>query len=257
MFHILVSHLPITICVLFVRFHRYHIPFSMSDRSSFTYSYRCIFLLTTRWLPVFARVPYYSPSPCHMHTVHNCHHITSFHPPVKQYITTHHNTDYTRLQFCICNINVAMARAALCVVLCGVYCIHTSVLLRVPPLKFTSLPIFIPPALLTCSSPSLRCSLPPPLAPTPLFPSLRPSSLVPYFTLLPLPRLPLPPSLTSWLPHSLPLIPPSLPPPPSRCSLPHPPSILAPSLPPPCLLPVVQFNVHLVCLASCIVFCSA
>ena len=32
-------------------------------------------LLCTRWLPGFARVPYYAPSPCHMHPCHNCHHI--------------------------------------------------------------------------------------------------------------------------------------------------------------------------------------
>ena len=46
-----------------------------------------------RWLPGFARVPY-APSPCHMHPVHNCHHIKSCHPPDKQYIKTHHNTEF-------------------------------------------------------------------------------------------------------------------------------------------------------------------
>ena len=46
--------------------------------------------------PGFARVPYayYAPSTCHMHPVHNCHHIKSCHRPVKQYITMHHNTEY-------------------------------------------------------------------------------------------------------------------------------------------------------------------
>ena len=50
----------------------------------------------TRWLPGFARVPYayYAPSTCHMHPFHNCHHIKSCHRPVKQYITTHHNTEF-------------------------------------------------------------------------------------------------------------------------------------------------------------------
>ena len=29
-----------------------------------------------------------------MHPAHNCHHIKSCHPPVKQYTMTHHNTEY-------------------------------------------------------------------------------------------------------------------------------------------------------------------
>ena len=64
---------------------------------------------------------------------------------------------------------MAMAMAALCVVLCAVYCILASVLLRVPPLKFPFLPISIPPYL-HCSDPSLRCSLPPPFATPPSYP---------------------------------------------------------------------------------------
>ena len=114
-----------------------------------------------------------------------------------------------------------MARAVLCVVLCAVYCILVSVLLMVPPLKSPSLPISRLPTLLTCSSLSLRCSLPPPLASF-------------------LPSLPLPPFLTSSIPHSLPL---SLPP------ILHPSSLL------PCL-PPVQCTPY-VCLASCTLLCSA
>ena len=71
---------------------------------------------TTRWLPGFARVPYYAQSQCHMHPVHNCHHIKSCHPPVKQYIMTHHNTEfisYTCSLFFICNTKVSRPRAAL------------------------------------------------------------------------------------------------------------------------------------------------
>ena len=111
------------------------------------------------------------------------------------------------------------------VLFCGltaVYCIQASVLLRVPHLKFPSLPISLPPMLLPFSSPSLRCSLIPPLASSlPSF--LRsvhayvPSSLVPILNLPSLPPLPLPPSLTSSLPHALPLLPPS---PLFPCSLP-------------------------------------
>ena len=54
------------------------------------------FLETPLWptLDTSLRVPYYAPSPCHMHPVHNCHHIQSCHPPVKQYIMTHHNTEF-------------------------------------------------------------------------------------------------------------------------------------------------------------------
>ena len=42
-------------------------------------------IYNTRWLPGFARVPYYAPSPCHMHPGHNCRHIKSCPPPDKQY----------------------------------------------------------------------------------------------------------------------------------------------------------------------------
>ena len=76
------------------------------------------------WLPGFALVPYYAPSPCHMHTVHNCHHIESFHPPVKQYTTTHRNTEfkyYTCSLFFICNTKVSRARSPLLGVLCNAY----------------------------------------------------------------------------------------------------------------------------------------
>ena len=114
-----------------------------------------------------------------------------------------------------------------CVLFCAltaVYCILASVLLRVPPLTFPYLPISLSPTFLLFSSPSPRCSHLPPLAPSlPSF--LRPvhayvpSSLVPFLNLPSLPPLPLPPSLTSSLPHALPLLPPS-----------H--SPIAPSLPP-------------------------
>ena len=166
-------------------------------------------ILLTRWLPGFARVPYYAPSPCHMHTVHNCHHIKSFHPPVKQYTTTHHNTEvkyFTCAIFFICNTKVSRARAALWVVLCNVYCILASVLIRVPPLKFPSLSPFLPRSSLYLSlaplhPPSSARFLPP------LFPSLRPC-LVPF---LPQPSLPSPaPTLPHIIDSSLPPLAPSI-----------------------------------------------
>ena len=119
----------------------------------------------TRWLPGFARVPYYAQSQCHMHLVHNCHHIKSCHPPVKQYTMTHHNTEfkyYTRSPFFICNTKVS--RAALLVVLSKLFCILASgrVLIRIHPSKFPTLLISLPPTLLPVPlPPSLLRSLPP------------------------------------------------------------------------------------------------
>ena len=148
-----------------------------------------------------------------------------------------------------------MARATLCVILSAVYCILASVLLRVPPLKFPSLPISLPPILLPCSSPSIRSSLPPPLVSSlPSFPcsvhAYAHSSFVPYLNPASLPPLPLPPSLTPSLPHS-----PHSPPLPHI--LHHPSSLL------PCLHPCMSASrrpiqcTPYVCLASCAVLCSA
>ena len=133
-----------------------------------------------------------------------------------------------------------MARAALCVVLCAVYCILASVLLRVPPLKFPSLPISIPPTLLPCSYPSLRCTIPPPRDSPPLVPSMPPHSFLPQ------PSLPSSTSAPTPSHHRFLAPPCALPPPPSVCSLPpilHPSSLLPSSLS-TCLLPAVQFNKH-------------
>ena len=85
-----------------------------------------VVLLYTRWLPGFARVPYYAPSPCHMHPGHNCRHIKSCHPPDKQY------TEYI-------------------IYTCSLFFICTA-LIRIHPLNFPSL------------APSLPRSIPPPLA---------------------------------------------------------------------------------------------
>ena len=124
---------------------------------------------------------------------------------------------------------------------CFVRCILilASVLLRVPPLKFTSLPISLPPSL----PPSLLS--PAPLLPPysarflpPLFPSLRPclsSFLNPSST--PAPTLP------HIIASSLPPLAPSS----------HPPSFPA-CLPAPCR--PIQCTPY-VCLASCTVLCSA
>ena len=164
------------------------------------------------------------------------------------------------------NTKVAMARAALCVVLCAHCCImYTG---QCPP-QGTSLEVYLPPYLpsshappfLLSLAPSLLRSLLPPLASS-LTSFLRPvhdyvpSSLVPFINLPSLPPLPLPPSLTPSLPHALSLLtpPPQLTPPPSLPpSLPpvlptFPPSLppsLPPSFPPslPSLPPSLRFSI--------------
>ena len=147
-----------------------------------------------------------------------------------------------------------MARAALCVVLCAVYCILANISIRLPSLKFPF--PHAPPLLL-----SLATLLPSSSARFPL-PSFShsvhayvPSSLFPFLNPPSLPPLPLTPSLTSSLRHSLHLLPPS---PPSPCSLPHSPSFLAPSLPPSmpaCLRPSnSMYNVCVVGKLHCIVY---
>ena len=127
-------------------------------------------LFFTSWVPGFARVPYYAPIPCHdnifMHPV--CHHIKSCHRPVKQYITTHHNTQYIYPFTMFCGL------------FCALYTVYWPVSSSGTSLE-VSLAISFP-----CSSPTLRCSLlsslrpclnPPSLSPLPL-PPLVPSPLL-------------------------------------------------------------------------------
>ena len=150
-----------------------------------------------------------------------------------------------------------------------------SVLLRVPPLKFPCLPISLPPMLLPFSSPSLRCSLLPPLAsslpsflrsvhpfltrslPQPSLPSSTPAPTLPHIIASSRHLVPpsLPPSLPLYLPPSLPP-PPSLPlhlsisiPPPLPPSPSHHPSFLAPSVPPylPVCLPPPYNSMYTAC----------
>ena len=156
---------------------------------------------------------------------------------------THHNTEfkyYTCSLFFICNTKVSRTRSALWVVLCNVYCTLASVLIRVHPLKFPSLPIPLPPTLLPVHPP----------------PSVAPSFL------RSLPQSPL--SFAPSIPSSVPFIDSSLPP--LAPSLPHPlapshpPSFLALSLPPSmhaCLPPSNSMSTVCVCFASCTVLCSA
>ena len=166
----------------------------------------------------------YAPS------LYNFHHIKSCHPPVKQYITTHHNTRYTK---------VAMARAAFCVVLCAHGCImytgqchHQGTSLEVslplsPYLPRSSLSPFLPPPPLTSSLPSFIRSVHPFLTRSLPQPSFRPP-------------LQLPPSLTSSLPHAISLS--SLLTLPSLLPILHPASLL-PCLPPclsACLRRIIQ-----------------
>ena len=134
------------------------------------------------------------------------------------------------------------------VVLCTVYCILASVL------QGTSLEVSLPPYLPSSDGPSSIAHLPPSVAPS-LLSSLPPSplppaqymhssvhsSLVPFLNLTTLPIFPLPHSLASLLPRSIPLLPHST-------TLPlfppsHHPSFVAPSVPPR----RTQFNVHRVC----------
>ena len=155
------------------------------------------------------------------------------------YHASQHSIDIPVNYLFICNIKVSRARAALLVVLCAVYYVLASVLLRVPPLKFPSAPCSVPSSL-------PRSSLAPSLVhlPRSVAPSLPRSLLPPHVSSLPsLPRYvhsSFRPSLPRLFPSStLPSflharsLPPShhrflLPP----CSLPptHPP--LAPFVPP-------------------------
>ena len=194
------------------------------------------------------RVPYYAPSPCHMHPGHNCHHIKSCHPPDKQYTEF---IIYTCSLFFICNNKVSTATAVLWDGL-WIYCILASALLRIPPL----LPPFLAQSLLR-SLPPFRRSCP---VPSSLVPFINPPSLNPPFLhwrslpayrhrFLPPSPCSLPPSPCSPLPYhplapslpaSLPPLDPSLiSPHPPLLSPSHPPSFLAPCLPPslPAYLP--------------------
>ena len=194
-------------------------------------------LYVTRWLPGFARVPYHAPRPCLIHTWRNCHHIRSFHPPVKQYITTLHNRAYIveiLYRLTIFNLWYQSLKGKGHVV-CSF--VHYSILVSV--LQGTSVEVSVPPYLPSCDgppliaplplsvAPSLLRSLPP--SPLPLATYMHssvPSSLVPSLNPPSLPIRPLPPSLASLLHHSIPLLPPS---PPSPSSLPptlHPSSLL-------------------------------
>ena len=88
--------------------------------------------------------------------VHNCHHIKSCDPSVKQYIMTHHNTEfimYTCSLFFIYNTKVSRPRAALWNGFNFVNILYTGLC----PLRDTSFEVFSPPLLpfLPCSLPSL------------------------------------------------------------------------------------------------------
>ena len=165
-----------------------------------------------------------------MHRVYNCHHIKSCQ-------TIHYDASQYRVYIpegLIPKLQWQGPRCVLFYALTAVYSILPSVLLRVPPLKFPSLPISLPPMLLPFSSlsrsvaPSFLCSLSPsPLSFTPSMPTFLPHSF-PSSTFPPfLHSRSHPPSHHRFLT-------------PSRCSLPtlpllppsHPRSCLAPSMPP-------------------------
>ena len=169
--------------------------------------------------------------------VHNCHYIKSCHPPVKQYIMTHHNTEfiiYTCSLFFICNTKGQRPH-------CEMVCEYTG---QSPP-HDTSLEVSLPP-LLPCSlAPSLHRLIPPTLASSPSFPRVVHALFRPFLAdslhqpSLPQPTLP-PLTLSSCLASSLP---------PSPCCLALPPSVLPRSFtaPPACMSPAVQLDVHRVC----------
>ena len=208
-------------------------------------------IFITRWLPGFARVPYYAPSPCHMHPFHNCHHIKSCHPPEKQYtvIPVHY------FSFVITKYKWQGPR-------CGMVCeyILASALLRIPPLKFpTLLPCslpsslnppsarFLPPAVHASSCPFLAHSLHQPSLPPLTLSACLASSLPPSLPLLS--PFHLSPSIPPLVPSpAISLLPPSLHP--SSCSL-HP--LLPPTLLPfsflACSPPVVRCTVGPYCAA--------
>ena len=182
-----------------------------------------------------------------------------------QTIQCHYDASQYRVYNILYPFNMSLKRKGRvvgCFVRCvGAYCILASVLLGVPPLKFPSLPCSLrsslAPPLLTPLLISLATLLPPFLAPSllrslpPASPSFDPCLVMSLPRSFPSSTLPpflhsrsLAPSLTSSLPPSLLLFPPSLPP--SPCSLPptlHPSSLLPCPLP-ACLPPAVQLNVH-------------
>ena len=126
-----------------------------------------------------------------MHPVHNCHHIKSCHPPVKQYIMMHHNTAfviYTCSLFFICNTKVSRPRATLWNdFLNFVNILYTGLCPpRETPLKFSSLPCSPSPLLprfLAQSLPPLASSLPsfPRAVHASFRPFINPPSLNPRF----------------------------------------------------------------------------
>ena len=180
---------------------------------------------------------------CTQSIINYCHHIKSCHPSVKQYIMTHHNTEfiiYTCSLFFICNTKVSWARPALWDGL-WIYCMLASAHLRILPLIFPSFPNA--PSLPPFLAQSLRSLPPSHLSLVPSMPCSVPSLLVPFVN----PPSTLPSStdalsLPSIITSSLPLLAPSLSPlvpsipryhPPLAPSLP--PSILPRSFPVPCL----------------------
>ena len=132
--------------------------------------------------------------------------------------------------------------------------VHYSILASV--IQGTSLEVSVPPYFPSCDgppiiaplplsvAPSLLRSLPP--SPLPLAPHMHssvPSSLVPFLNPPSLPILPLPPSLATLIPHSIPLLPPSPPSPSSLHPTLHPSSLL------PCL-PATPNSMYTVCVVG-------
>ena len=156
-------------------------------------------ILSTRWLPGFARVPYYAPSPCHIHPCYNCHHIKACHPPDKQYTEFIIYTKSCSLFF-ICNNKVSMAIAR-----CRMGCEYTVYSGYLPWSFISLLPCsllssrnpsparFLPPAFHASSRPFLACSHHQPSLPQPSLPPLTLCACI-----------------ASLLPLSLPLLSPSL-----------------------------------------------
>ena len=110
-----------------------------------------------------------------MHPVHNCHHIKSCHPPDKQYIKTHHNTEfiiYTCSLFLICNTKVSMRCGMVCeYLLYSGQCPPQDTSLEVSLPRSTPSPRFLPPAVHASSRPFLARSLHQPSLPPSTLPS--------------------------------------------------------------------------------------
>ena len=85
-----------------------------------------------------------------MHPVHSCHHIKACHPPVKQYIMTHHNIEfiiYTCSLFFICNTKGRVVEWFVNNIIVQASVQYMILYTGLCPPRGTSLEVFFPPLL--------------------------------------------------------------------------------------------------------------